>query len=369
MALGAGRRPAGRREEFLGAPDTQLNDWPVDGRRRPLRASRELFFDYLLDHYGGRDNARALAAEKANGIAGVDAFLDGLRHDVRRRLRRLRRGDPAGQAGRAVQPRQLRRHDKRGYGPDAGATAATGTSQPVRHGLLHASGGTFTFDGAGRDDDRHPGDDGAFWWSGRSDGDRLPPDPRSRPLGRAARRRSTFDAWWDIEDGWDYAYVSASTDGGDTWTALPGTHTTDQRPGLGGVRPRLHRRQATAGGRETVDLGAYAGQKVLLRFEYITDDATNLTGFAVDNIAIPAIGSTTTSDAPQPAGPPKGSPDVDGTAAAEVHRAGDHGQRRSLHASTSTRQHGHDHAVGPAHGSRSPAPRSTRGARDVRVAV
>ena len=34
----------------------------------------------------------------------------------------------------------------------------------------------------------------------------------------------------------------------------------------------------------------------MLRFEYITDDATNLTGIAVDNIRIPEIGFEDTSD-------------------------------------------------------------------------
>ena len=41
---------------------------------------------------------------------------------------------------------------------------------------------------------------------------------------------------------------------------------------------------------EEVDLSAYAGKKVLVRFEYVSDDATSLTGMAVDNIEIPEIG-------------------------------------------------------------------------------
>ena len=41
---------------------------------------------------------------------------------------------------------------------------------------------------------------------------------------------------------------------------------------------------------DAVDLSAYAGRKVLLRFEYVTDDATSLTGMAVDNIEDPELG-------------------------------------------------------------------------------
>jgi hypothetical protein len=46
----------------------------------------------------------------------------------------------------------------------------------------------------------------------------------------------------------------------------------------------------TAAGTETIDLTEYAGQEILLRFEYVTDDATNLAGMAIDNIEIPEIG-------------------------------------------------------------------------------
>src|SRR3972149_623707 len=35
----------------------------------------ELFFRYLLDRFGGRENAAALLAEPGDGIAGVDAYL------------------------------------------------------------------------------------------------------------------------------------------------------------------------------------------------------------------------------------------------------------------------------------------------------
>jgi hypothetical protein len=35
-----------------------------------------------------------------------------------------------------------------------------------------------------------------------------------------------------------------------------------------------------------VDLSLYAGKRVLLRFEYVTDDAVNNPGFAVDDICL-----------------------------------------------------------------------------------
>jgi bacillopeptidase F (M6 metalloprotease family) len=40
---------------------------------------------------------------------------------------------------------------------------------------------------------------------------------------------------------------------------------------------------------ERVDLSQFAGQKILLRFEYVTDDAVNGPGFLLDDIRIPEL--------------------------------------------------------------------------------
>ncbi|MCQ3976885.1 MAG: hypothetical protein DPW09_25945 [Anaerolineae bacterium] len=37
-------------------------------------------------------------------------------------------------------------------------------------------------------------------------------------------------------------------------------------------------------------ISAYAGQEVLIRFEYVTDDAVNRPGWTIDDISIPEIG-------------------------------------------------------------------------------
>jgi hypothetical protein len=42
--------------------------------------------------------------------------------------------------------------------------------------------------------------------------------------------------------------------------------------------------------KEEVDLSDYAGQEILLRFEYITDDAVNRPGLVLDDVSVPAIG-------------------------------------------------------------------------------
>jgi len=38
-----------------------------------------------------------------------------------------------------------------------------------------------------------------------------------------------FQAWYDLEDQFDYVYLSASSDNGKTWQILPGRQTTPDR--------------------------------------------------------------------------------------------------------------------------------------------
>jgi bacillopeptidase F (M6 metalloprotease family) len=106
-----------------------------------------------------------------------------------------------------------------------------------------------------------------------------------RGLSKATLR---FRTWYDLERGWDYAYVVASGDGGKTWKALTGQATTEYNPVEAAYGSGY---TGKSGGwvQEKVDLSAYAGKKVQLRFEYITDDASSLTGFAVDDVEIPEI--------------------------------------------------------------------------------
>ncbi len=107
-----------------------------------------------------------------------------------------------------------------------------------------------------------------------------------------------YAAWYDIEKGFDYAYVAASNDGGKTWQTLPATHTSDYNPygnsygnGYTGVSGSNSTDASKAQWlNESVDLGAYAGKQIKLRFEMITDGAYNAQGLAIDDISIPAIG-------------------------------------------------------------------------------
>ena len=56
-----------------------------------------------------------------------------------------------------------------------------------------------------------------------------------------------------------------------------------------GEQPRGKRAIASVWVTEHYDLSDYAGDEVFIRFEYVTDDAVNASGWFVDDIRIPAI--------------------------------------------------------------------------------
>jgi bacillopeptidase F (M6 metalloprotease family) len=135
---------------------------------------------------------------------------------------------------------------------------------------------------------------GAYsWWSNRGD-DADATLTRAFDLSKAKAPKLTFSLWYDIEEGYDYLYVEASEDGGKTWKILPGKYTTARNPagnafGVGwtGISGGG---ESAAWVDEEIDLGSFAGKQVLIRFEYMTDDAVNQPGSLLDNIAIPELG-------------------------------------------------------------------------------
>lgn len=140
-----------------------------------------------------------------------------------------------------------------------------------------------------------PGADGTFWWSGRGDAAN-PRLTRSVDLSTVSGAiKLNFRAWYRLEVDYDYAYVSASEDGV-TWKTLKtstcaSTNPTKANLGCGYTSSSGGNKDAAPVWRdESADLSAYAGKKIQLRFEMVTDAAVNREGVALDNIEIAAIG-------------------------------------------------------------------------------
>jgi hypothetical protein len=106
----------------------------------------------------------------------------------------------------------------------------------------------------------------------------------------------SYQTWFDIELDWDYVYLLASTNNGDDWTFITTPSGTDTDPtgnsygwGYTGDSGGGEDVSEAEWIQESVNLSDFAGQQVLLRFEYVTDAAVNGEGLMVDDIAIPEI--------------------------------------------------------------------------------
>lgn len=106
----------------------------------------------------------------------------------------------------------------------------------------------------------------------------------------------TFDTWYKTEEKWDFAFVQVSTDNGATWKSLSNEHTRSDfdSQAYPTVQTSVPGFTGDSNGWKTekFDLSSYAGQKVQLRFRYITDWGTSEAGFYVDNIKVTADNTT-----------------------------------------------------------------------------
>jgi hypothetical protein len=133
---------------------------------------------------------------------------------------------------------------------------------------------------------------GYFAWSNRAD-EMITWLQRGADLRNVEAAQLKFKYWFQIEEDWDYAYVRVSTDGGKTFefqnTAECGGRSTDPNGNNRAVAETGGITGDSAGWKTcTLDLTKYAGKKVLIRFEYDTDQATTEPGFVVDNVKLKA---------------------------------------------------------------------------------
>jgi bacillopeptidase F (M6 metalloprotease family) len=97
----------------------------------------------------------------------------------------------------------------------------------------------------------------------------------------------SFAMWYDLETDYDYVFVEASTDG-KTWQILTTPSGTD-KDASGNSYGWGYNGQTNGWKDEQIDLSKFAGQKVQVRFEYITDAAVNGEGFLLDDMKVEAI--------------------------------------------------------------------------------
>ena len=289
----------------------QLTDWEESTSDNGAHyATAHLFMRFLGEHWGGYERLRELVAEPKNGIAGVDAYLQKI-GSADRYPEVFRRWLVANLGVSTNEPRLNYTNLQVGVSPSPRLSTTTEVNDKslqhaARYYELKPNERSATIDFSGAATTRLLATDAPsgshFWWGNQGDSTDT---TLTREVDLTAVRNATlqFKAWYEIETGWDFAYVAVSENRGATWTPLAAQGTTSDSP-LGnnygpGFTGRSGRGAEPRWVDERVDLSAYAGKKVLLRFEYVTDEAVHRSGFAVDDIRIPEIGFTDDAESSQ----------------------------------------------------------------------
>lgn len=109
-------------------------------------------------------------------------------------------------------------------------------------------------------------------------------------LSNATSAQLTFKTWYSIEQDYDYATVRVN---GQT---VHGNITTNDDPQGSNPGNGITGDSGNKWVDATFDLSQFAGQKVQLSFNYVTDGGLAMAGFYVDDIKVSAGGSTILSD-------------------------------------------------------------------------
>jgi hypothetical protein len=309
MALN-GYTVGGSDTAFRTRPDVQLNAWS-DTPDPVHYGAAYLFVRYLMEHYGDADFLKSLMASPGTGVDAVTGALQRQGHaetfeDVFKDwIVANYVNDPLVGDGR--------------YAYDALGGHVTAGTRIIRYpanpdpvtGSVHQFGADYiSLERGGGDTvvefqgattvplvQTQPHSGRYFWYSNRRDSADTTLT-RAFDLSKVSKATLDFWTWYNIEGDFDYGYVEVSTDGGKTWTTQKSRYTTDTNPnganyGHGYTGPSGHSSQSKAAPQwlhVNVDLSAYAGQQVLLRFQYLTDEGFNAPGWVLDDISIPEIG-------------------------------------------------------------------------------
>ncbi|MEO2077666.1 MAG: immune inhibitor A domain-containing protein [Bacillus sp. (in: firmicutes)] len=106
-------------------------------------------------------------------------------------------------------------------------------------------------------------------------------------LTGATNAKFDYKQWYEVETDYDYLYVKAVTEDGKSVTldTIGDEYTTESyETSLGKWEDK------------NLDLSQFAGQKVKLVFEYVTDGGLAPNGFAIDNLQLTVDGNVTFSD-------------------------------------------------------------------------
>lgn len=288
-------------------PDLQLNDWPNDSSATtPHYGSSFLFVTYFLDRFG-EEATKAVVADPANGMSSIDFVLNEINAFDYFADQPITADDVF--ADWVVANFLLDKNANDGRytyyiydsPPQPGITE---TINQCSTDWLERMVNQYGVDYIAIDCDQ----DFILTFEGETEVGVLPQNPYSGDYAVWSNKGDEsdmtltqsfdfsdvsgpitfeFHTWYDLETDYDYLYLEGSDDG-QNWDILTTPSCTSEDPS--GNSFGCGYNDTTNGWiKESVDLSAYAGKEIQLRFEYITDAAVNGEGFLLDDVSISAI--------------------------------------------------------------------------------
>ena len=284
--------------QFVRAPATSLTAWAQDITISTANyGAANLFFAFVASHYGGNEILAAIAQNQDDGIDSIDGTLAAMGFSATANevfadwliANYLHEDDGAySYEDRTFPP--VKSVYKRAPDSISGRVKSFGADYFVTSSGSNQM--TIEFSGEAETSlltsPPHSGD--TCWWSNHGDSidSTLTRSVDLRPLDSGGTATLKYWVNYEIEEFWDYAYVMASTDDGETWDIIDTdqAHNVDPNgnaygPGITGI--------SLGWVQDSVDISKYAGEQFLLRFEYITDDAVFSKGACFDDFEIPEL--------------------------------------------------------------------------------
>ncbi|MGB2910583.1 MAG: hypothetical protein WBB55_08395, partial [Anaerolineales bacterium] len=292
-------------------PDIQLTDWPLDSPESYAHyGSSFLFVTYFLDRFG-EDATQALIALPDNGMDSIDTVLSELGAVDPLTEKSISSDDVFSDwvvasylvDGKIGDGRYTYNNYPDAPSPSETETISTCPTELItrdvsQYGVdyirINCQGDhTLYFEGSMRVGvlpiDPHSGS--YAFYSNRGDESDMTLTQTFDFTDHSGPLTLTYWTWYDLEEDYDYLYLTASIDG-ENWQILETPSGTTDDPS--GNSYGWAYNGASGNGpvwiQETIDISQYAGDKVLIRFEYVTDAAANGEGFLLDDIAVPEIG-------------------------------------------------------------------------------
>jgi len=303
--------------DYVINPDLQLTDWGAEtGENGPHYGASYLFMVYFLDRFG-EEATKALVAHPENGFSGLESVMQelGIHNPTTGQVYTANEVFTDWVVTNYLQDPTVEqsRYTYRSYSPyDVSVSDSISecpdqiTSDVSQYGVDYIEidcPGTHTlsFKGGAVANilpfEAPPSGDYFFWSNLGDESDMylMQTFDLTEVNGEAVL---SFKTWYDLEEDYDYVFISASTDG-KHWQILDSLTCTTENPSGNSYGCGWN---GSSGDwiEERVDLSAFAGTEVTLRFDYVTDAAVNGIGMALDDFRLDAIGYA--SDLEQDAG-------------------------------------------------------------------